>query len=91
MKVWLAIKSKATFKRKYETIDVGDNVRVAIKKTSFTKGHDPKFTPTTYKIIAKQKLEDGTDAYCVHHPTCSKLFHRWEMKLANTAEDKHTI
>ena len=43
VQVWLSIDRKSRQNRMYEKIQVGDHVRVMLKKKSFTKAHDPKF------------------------------------------------
>ena len=90
IQVWLNIKNKASFNRKYERIDVGDKVRVAIKKKTFTKGHDPRFSSEVHTVVAKSKLRDGTEVFRINRPTSMKLYYRCEIRLVNKVEDKDT-
>lgn len=51
--VYNNIVSKANIKLR-EQINVGDKVRVQLKKKSFTKGYKPKFSKEVYTIDAKE-------------------------------------
>ena len=50
VQVWLRIYSKSRQNRMYYKIQVGDHVRVMLKKNSFTKDHDPKFSTEIYSV-----------------------------------------
>ena len=54
MQVWLNMKNKATLARKYPILNVGDDVRTYIKKTTFSKGYGPRFSEKVYKVISKR-------------------------------------
>ena len=48
--VWLNIRSKANFNRKYPPLKVGDFVRTYIKPHSFKKGYTSSWSKEVYQI-----------------------------------------
>jgi len=49
IEVWLNIRNKATFARKYTPLKVGDSVRTYIKPHTFKKGYQPSWSSRVYK------------------------------------------
>ena len=66
--------SKSKHERKYPTINVNDNVRVMIKKTTKTKGTDPKWSQEVFKVILKIN-----DEYLVNDNNRKRVFLRFEL------------
>ena len=89
LKVWYNIKHKAKFNRVYEPIEVGDTVRTYIKITSFSKGADPRFSETTYKVTGISKNTTGDEEYTLNSKNKSYLRH--ELRLVKKMEDHTTI
>ena len=50
IEVWLNIRNKANFNRKYSPLKVGDLIRVYIKPKTFKKGYDSSWSKDVYKI-----------------------------------------
>ena len=42
--IWIKLLDNAKFNRKYEELNKGDNVRVAVKKKAIHKGFHPKYS-----------------------------------------------
>jgi len=89
MKVWLNIKKKTKFNRVYEPIKIGDTVRTYIKKTSFTKGSDPRFSETLYKVTDINENSNGDEEYTLNSK--NKKYLRHELRLVNKVEDHKTM
>ena len=70
-------------------IDVGDTVRTYIKKTSFSKGADPRFSETTYKVTDINKNSNGDEEYTLNSK--NKAYLRHELRLVNKIEDHKTL
>ena len=70
--------SKAKFERKYKPLEVGQNVRIMIKKTSKSKGTDPKWTKEVYQIIDKKDNE-----YMINENNKRKIYLRHEIREAS--------
>ena len=66
--------SKSKHERKYPTINVNDNVRVMIKKTTKTKGTDPKWSQEVFKVIFKIN-----DEYLINDNNRKRVFLRFEL------------
>jgi hypothetical protein len=92
MKVWLNIKSKATFKRKYPPLRVGDRVRTYIKPNIYTKkSYMPKWSNKVYTITAIRE-EDGKDTlYMLDDPNRRHLWLRHLLLKVDDVEDKDTV
>ena len=86
IEVWLNIYNKSQDNKRYEKIEIGDKVRVALKKKTFTKGHDPRFSKEVYRVIAIS--EDG---YMINNPDHKRLWLRHELRLVKHVEDKDTV
>ena len=71
--VWWNLHNKARKDRKYEPLKVGDTVRTMIKKTTFRKQTDNKWSNETYKITfiknSDYLINDGK----------RKVYNRWEL------------
>ena len=86
VQVWLRIYSKSMQTTMYEKIQEGDSVRVMLKKKTFTKDHDPKFSTEVYKVTHVGK--DG--GYLINNPDHRRIWWRHELRLIKSAEDKDT-
>ena len=74
MEVFFNNYSKSKHERKYPTLNVNDNVRVMIKKTTKTKATDPKWSKEVFKVVAKRNNE-----YLINDPNRKKVFLRNEL------------
>ena len=88
-KVLSNIRKRATFNRVYEPIQVGDTVRTYIKKTSFSKGTEPRYSETLYKVTDIQKNTNGDEEYTLNGK--SKLYLRHELRLVKIVQDHTTM
>ena len=88
-KVLSHIRKRATFNRVCEPIQVGDTVRAYIKKTSFSRGTEPRFSETTYKVTAIQKNVSGDEEYTLNRK--SKSYLRHELRKVGRVEDSQTM
>ena len=88
-KVLSNIRKRATFNRVYEPIQVGDTVRTYIKKTSFSKGTEPRYSETLYNVTDIQKNVNGDEEYSLNGK--SKLYLRHELRLIKTVQDHKTM
>ena len=70
--------SKAKYERSYKPLDVGQNVRFMIKKTTTTKGTDAKRSREVYIIIAKKDNE-----YIINEHNRRKVYLRHELREAS--------
>ena len=86
IEVWLNIYNKSQDNKRYEKIEIGDKVRVALKQKPFTKAHDPRFSKEVYRVIAIS--EDG---YMINNPDHKRLWLRHELRLVKHVEDKDTV
>ena len=89
MKVWLNIKHEAKFNRVYDPIKIGDTVRTYIKKASFTKGSDPRFSETLYKVTDTNENSNGDEEYTLN--SRNKNYLRHELRLVKKVEDHKTL
>ena len=67
-------------------IKVGDKVRVMLKKKTFTKAHEPKFSTEIYTITHVSK--DG--GYLINKRDHRRIWLRHKLRLIKAAEDKYT-
>ena len=71
--VWWNLHNKAKKERKYPNLKVGDIVRTMIKKTTFRKQTDNKWSNDTYKITF---IKDNQYMINDHK---RKVYYRWEL------------
>ena len=90
LQVLINIRKKAQFKKAYGNLRVGDLVRTAIKKYSFTKGYSPKFSSDTFKITFVKVNADGTRDYLLNTNT-RKLYQQHELRRVDAVETKDTV
>jgi hypothetical protein len=88
-KVLANIKKHAVFNRKYTEIKVGDTVRTYIKKTSFSKGIEPRFSEVTYKVLQIDKGPGG-DEYTLNDSK-KRRYLRHDLKHIGPIQDKDTL
>ena len=88
-KVLSSIRKHSKFNRVYEPIQVGDTVRTYIKKTSFSKGADPRYSETLYKITDINKNSNGDEEYTLNSK--NKNYLRHELRLIKTVQDHTTM
>jgi len=82
LKVWLNIKNKAEFNRKYKPIKVGDKVRTYMKPKSMKKGYDSSWSKDVYTITF---IKDNQYLINDHR---RRVWNRWELLKIEAAEDK---
>ena len=83
LQVWLNIKSKATFNRKYEPLKVGDYVRTYVKKKSHQKQTDKRWSEEIYKITF---IKDNQ--YMINDANRKRVWSRHELLKIKGAEGK---
>ena len=88
-KVLSSIRKHAKFNRVYEPIHVGDTVRTYIKKTSFSKGSDPRFSETLYKVTDINTNSNGDEEYTLNSK--NKAYLRHELRKVGTVQDHKTM
>ena len=71
---------------KVADFEIGDKVRVMLKKKTFTKAHDPRFSKEVYRVIAI-----SGDGYMINNPDHKRLWLRHELRLITHVEDKDTV
>ncbi len=71
--IWIKLLDNAKFNRKYEELNKGDNVRVAVKKKAIHKGFHPKYSEDIYKVLA---IKDGN--YLINNNT-RRLYRRHDL------------
>ena len=69
-----------------EHIQVGDHVRVMLKKKTFTQAHDPKFSTEIH--TATHVSKDG--GHLINNRDHRRIWLRHKLKLIKAAEDKAT-
>jgi hypothetical protein len=84
IQVWLNIKNKAIFSRKYPPLKVGDNVRTYIKPHTFKKGYNPSWSKDIYTITYINK----DNQYLVNDKVRKRVWSRHELLLVRGAEGK---
>ena len=82
VEVWLNIRSKAHFNRKYPPLKVGDSVRTMIKKHTFKKGYTSSWSKGVYQITY---MKDNQYLINDHR---RRLWNRWEILKIEGAEGK---
>ena len=82
IEVYLNIKQKAQYKRKYPKLSIGDSVRITIKKHTFKKGYASSWSKEVYQITY---ITDNQ--YLVNDQT-RKVHNRWELLKIEGAEGK---
>ena len=84
IQVYLNIRQKAQFKRKYPKLNLSDQVRVYIKPHTFKKGWNPSWSQEVYKIIAISP--DGKEFLVNNNKR--KVYNRWELLKISGTEGK---
>lgn len=74
MWVWWHLNNEAKKNKKYPKINEGDMVRVNIKKTKFSKSHEPNWSSTRYKVV-----DVRGNQYFIPSINKSKLYLRHEL------------
>ena len=90
IQVLMNIRKNEQFKKAYGNLRVGDLVRTAIKKSSFTKGYSPKFSSDTFKITFVKVNADGTRDYLLN-TNARKLYQQHELRRVDAVETKDTV
>ena len=89
-KVLSNIRKHAVFNRTYEPISIGDTVRTYIKKTSFSKGTEPRYSETLHKVMDKHKNTNGYEEYTLNNSK-TQAYLRHELRLVKTVQDHTTM
>ena len=89
-KVLASIRQHAVFNRTYEPISIGDTVRTYIKKTSFSKGTDSRYSETLYKVMEIHKNTNNDIEYTLNNSK-TKAYLRHELRLVKTVQDHTTM
>ena len=84
IQVYMNIRQKAQFKRKYPKLNLSDQVRTYIKPHTFKKGWDTSWSKEIYKII--HISADGKQFLVNHNKR--KVYNRWELLKIRGAEGK---
>jgi hypothetical protein len=84
IEVWLNIRNKADFNRKYPPLKTGSQVKTYIKKGSFAKGYESRWSKDVYRIM--NISEDGKQ-FMVNNNT-RRLYSRHELLLVKGSEGK---
>ena len=74
MWVWWHLQNNSKKDKKYPKINEGDMVRVNIKKTKFSKSHEPNWSSTRYKVV-----DVRGNQYFIPSINKSKLYLRHEL------------
>ena len=82
IEVYLNIKQKAQYKRKYPKLSIGDSVRTTIKQHTFKKGYTSSWSKEVYQITY---IRDNQ--YLVNDQK-RKVYNRWELLKIEGAEGK---
>ena len=91
MKVWVNIKKHSVFKRSYEPLKVGDSVRTYEKKTSFSKGSEPRYSEKVYKVTYITKNSNNDEEYLLDDYSRRKVYLRHELRMVKGNEDANTM
>jgi len=83
LQVWLNIKSKASFNRKYEPLKVGDYVRTFVETKSHSKQTDKRWSEEIYRITF---VKDNQ--YLINDPSRRRVWNRHELLKIKGAEGK---
>ena len=84
IEVWLNIRNKADFNRKYPPLKKGSQVKTYIKPGSFKKGYESRWCKDVYRIM--NISEDGKQ-FMVNNNT-RRLYSRHELLLVKGSEGK---
>ena len=84
IEVWLNIRNKADFNRKYPPLKTGSQVKTYINKGSFAKGYESRWSKDVYRIM--NISEDGKQ-FMVNNNT-RRLYSRHELLLVKGSEGK---
>ena len=84
IQVYYNIASKAVYNRKYPPLSLDSLVRTAVKKKTFTKGYDSKWSKEVYKII---HISNDGKQYLVNDGK-RRVYNRWELLKISGAQGK---
>lgn len=84
IEVFLNIRQKAQFKRRYPDLKVNDMVRTIVKRHTFTKGYNSGWSSNVYKIL---HVSDDGKQYLINDGK-KKVYNRWELLKIEGAEGK---
>ena len=84
IQVYMNIRQKAQFKRKYPKLNMSDQVRTYIKPHTFKKGYQSSWSKEVYKIIYISP--DGKEFLV--NDTKRKMYNRWELLKITGVEGK---
>ena len=84
IEVYMNIRQKAQFKRKYPKLNLSDQVRTYIKPHTFKKGYQSSWSREVYKIIYISP--DGKEFLV--NDNKRKVYNRWELLKIRGAEGK---
>ena len=84
IEVYLNIRQKAQFKRRYPSLVVGDTVRTIVKRHTFTKGYNSGWSVNVNKII---HVSDDGKQYLINDNK-KKVYNRWEVLKVAGVEGK---
>lgn len=82
IQVYLNLRQKAQFKRKYPPIHTGDSVKTTIKKHTFKKGHDSSWSKEVYTVTF---IKDNQ--YLINDNK-RRVYNRWELLKIEGSEGK---
>ena len=85
MQVYINIRQKAQFKRKYPPLSIHDSVRTWVKAGSFKKGHESRWSKDVYKIIF---IKDNQYLINDHR---RRVYNRWELLKIDDVQDKDSM
>ena len=83
IEVWLNIRNKATFARKYPPLKVGDRVRTYIKPHTFKKGYQPSWSKEVYNITFIKNNQ-----YLINDANRKRVWNRHELLRVDGVEGK---
>jgi hypothetical protein len=83
VEVWLNIKNKAEYNRKYPPLKIGSKVRTYVKPKTFKKGYVSSWSKEVYTI---QLIKDGT--YLLNDYDKRRVYHRHELLKVEGEEGK---
>jgi hypothetical protein len=83
VEVWLNIKNKAVYNRKYPPLKILDKVRTYIKPKTFKKGYESTWSKEVYTI---QLIKDGT--YLLNNYEKQRIYRRHELLKVEGEEGK---
>ena len=83
IEVWLNIKNKATYARKYPPLAVGQKVRTYIKPHTFKKGYQPSWSKEIYKITYIKNNQ-----YLINDSSRKRVWNRHELLKVEGEEGK---